>query len=586
MSFGNWKELKFLNGSIETTMEAVTMTKQIKVASYLRMSSDKQESSIPDQRRAVQKYADEHGYVIVKEYLDEGISGDNTQKRLAFQKMIAEAGSGDFECIICWSQDRFGRFDPLEAGYWIQPLRIAGIRLETVAEGRLDWDTFAGRILYTVAQEGKRAFLTDLSRNVTRGMLERAKTGLWLGGSAPYAYTVVDQRLVPGDPTKIKIVQWIFHTYAHTASSLHDLARQLNDKGTPSPAGKLRHKTAIHKILSRPAYVGDAAWNRRHYGKYHEVVSGGITACTGSRKKQPMSRPQEQWVVFKDRHEALIDRKTFDRVQERLLDNREHKTPKRGPGGGNFLFTRLLFCGNCGSPMHGMTQVQHKANGLRSYRYRQYVCSSYNSHGSASCQRNGIAEQPLVGAVVRRIQQDFLNPKNLEKLKQELRRQLEPKGKVESARSLQKQLDELDRKIDQGAERVLSAPEASVAVLTQKLEQWQDQRHDLKAQLDALVDARPAGNPEAAVNAALGHLTRLERLLDKCNPKLLKDVIGQMVAKVECWFDHVPYGKRKRCVLSRGKVHLRPDLLVNRDVPHAEACGLLYGGGDHASRTS
>ena len=52
------------------------------------------------------------------------------------------------EAVLCWDQDRFGRFDPLEAGYWIKPLRDAGIRLETVAQGRIDWEDFAGRIIF------------------------------------------------------------------------------------------------------------------------------------------------------------------------------------------------------------------------------------------------------------------------------------------------------------------------------------------------------------------------------------------------------------------------------------------------------
>lgn len=55
-------------------------------------------------------------YTIVREYLDEGFSGDATEKRLQFQQMIAEAADGDFEVVLCWDQDRFGRFDSLEAG--------------------------------------------------------------------------------------------------------------------------------------------------------------------------------------------------------------------------------------------------------------------------------------------------------------------------------------------------------------------------------------------------------------------------------------------------------------------------------------
>jgi len=63
----------------------------------------------------------------------DGISGDATEKRLDFQRMIADAsGRRDFEAILCWDQDRFGRFDSVEAGFWIHPLRKAGVKLVTV----------------------------------------------------------------------------------------------------------------------------------------------------------------------------------------------------------------------------------------------------------------------------------------------------------------------------------------------------------------------------------------------------------------------------------------------------------------------
>ena len=103
------------------------------------MSSDKQEASIPEQREAVERYAADHGYRIVHEYLDEGISGDKTSKRMAFLRMHHDACNGrDFDAILCWNQNRFGRFNSMEAGYWIHPLMQAGVTLVTVTEA---WST-------------------------------------------------------------------------------------------------------------------------------------------------------------------------------------------------------------------------------------------------------------------------------------------------------------------------------------------------------------------------------------------------------------------------------------------------------------
>ena len=71
-------------------------------AAYYRMSSDKQETSIADQRAAVEKYSQQNNYRIVREYVDEGISGDNTEKRAGFLQMLHDAEHArDFKVILC-----------------------------------------------------------------------------------------------------------------------------------------------------------------------------------------------------------------------------------------------------------------------------------------------------------------------------------------------------------------------------------------------------------------------------------------------------------------------------------------------------
>src|SRR5262245_2078938 len=132
----------------------------VRAVSYYRMSTDRQETSIADQRTQVEAYASKHGYAIIREYKDEGISGDATDKRAGVQQMLRDATERrDFQAVLCWDQDRFGRFDQLDAGYWVKPLRDAGVWLETVTDGKIDWNDFAGRIIYGVKQEGKHQFL-------------------------------------------------------------------------------------------------------------------------------------------------------------------------------------------------------------------------------------------------------------------------------------------------------------------------------------------------------------------------------------------------------------------------------------------
>jgi len=114
------------------------MVKPVKAAAYVRMSSDQQEGSPEQQREAIKQHAENHNYRIVRWYEDLGISGDATTKRADFQKMIADGSVGDFGAIVCWDQDRFGRFDLVEAGRWIYPLQQSGVILDTVTGGKID----------------------------------------------------------------------------------------------------------------------------------------------------------------------------------------------------------------------------------------------------------------------------------------------------------------------------------------------------------------------------------------------------------------------------------------------------------------
>jgi len=552
------------------------MSSPIPAVAYYRMSTDRQEASIPAQREAVRAYAARNALAIVREYTDEGISGDATEKRLGFQRMLHDATERrDFHAVLCWDMDRFGRFDPLDAGYWIKPLRDAGIRLETVAQGRIDWNDFAGRIVYAVQQEGKHAFLRDMSRNTTRGMLAKAKAGFWLGGPAPYGYRLDSGKLVIVDAAA-EIVRWLFRAYARGSASLGDLARQLNERGVAGPGGGMWYKTTVHKILCRPCYCGDTVWNRRHDGKYHEVKGGEISPTLGRGSRTRKVNAEAEWIVVRDTHAPLVERETFATVQRCLRERQGLKTPC----GAAFVFTGLVYCMQCGSPMHGCTNVQHKRDKKgsilekRHYHYRRYICGRYNAFGSAGCSCNTIPEQHLLNAVVKRVQQDFLSPDNLTLLRAEMARQIEAERPAAvPVKRLRARLAELSRQIERGAERMLAAPEDLTDTLAATMRCWQQERDEVQAQLQASEKPCTAAKAEPTkkiIDRAIACLWALRERLNTADPGKAREVVRQSVSRVECWFDHVPYGKtRKRSVLNRGMIHLRPDVLVSRDVTRA-----------------
>jgi DNA invertase Pin-like site-specific DNA recombinase len=554
-------------------------TGNIPAVAYYRMSSDKQEASIPAQREAVEKLARTRGYTIVREYKDEGISGDDTERRAGFLRMLADTKAGDLEAVLCWDQDRFGRFDPLEAGYWVKPLRDAGIYLETVAQGRIDWSDFAGRIVYAVQQEGKHAFLRDMSRTVARGMLAKAKRGEWLGGKPAYGYWLTEhKRLEPGEPADVEIVRWLFREYLARDVGLYTLAEELNARGVPPPSpgqdrtGKPRlwGPTAVHKILTRPVYLGHSVWNRRNAGAYHGVKGGDIAAATKPKGKTLRNAPAD-WIVFENTHEAIIDRATFDRVRQKMTARRDGcSSPARGAP---FLFTGLLRCGHCGWPMHGSHLYYAGRNGKR-LSYRSYVCGKYNLYRRAGCANNTILERMVLDIVLRVLRLEFLKPANLKALKAEIRRQEaeERAGREKPVAAIERRIAEMDRKINEGTERWLTAPPSLTGMLGTKLEQWRQERERLEAERRAV--AKPAASPEdldAAVETIAAELATLRDRADNLPAAEAREVIRQMVERAELWFKHVPYG-RKRTIskLDHGRIHLRPELLLAPPVAIAE----------------
>lgn len=157
----------------------MTKKKLIPAVMYIRMSSGKQEASPDQQREHNRKLADDFGYEIVSEYFDRAKSG-MTSKRKDFQRMISDLDSGKFKIIVVWDQDRFGRFDPVEANHYWFLLREAGVKIHAVVQGIIDTEDLGDWLKASVVQHGKRQTSIDIGRTSLRGHLARAEGGSFI----------------------------------------------------------------------------------------------------------------------------------------------------------------------------------------------------------------------------------------------------------------------------------------------------------------------------------------------------------------------------------------------------------------------
>jgi len=148
-------------------------------AGYLRRSTDRQEQSLEDQRHAIERYAEQHGFEIVEWFTDDAISGTSTESRKGFLNMIeaAQAPGCPFRHVLVFDIKRFGRVDNDEAGHYRFLLHEAGVEIVYIAEGFNGGDS--DDLIRSVKQWQARAESKDLSKVTIRGQLSVVDKGYW-----------------------------------------------------------------------------------------------------------------------------------------------------------------------------------------------------------------------------------------------------------------------------------------------------------------------------------------------------------------------------------------------------------------------
>ncbi len=366
---------------------------------YLRRSTKDQTASITEQRKAVQIYAEKNGYQIVREYVDDGISGDATEKRFDFLKMLDDSSSGDFKYILCWDQDRFGRMDSYELGYYIKPLRDNGIRLDTVNQGLLDWESSMGRIMSSLTQEAKNQFLRDLSRNVARGQREAALKGSWLG-TAPYGCKIVgekkDKRLEIDESSKSDVVQRVFREYV-SGKPLKAIAERLNNDGIPAPRSNRWRFDTIRSILENRNYTGDTVIGKYAYGKYNVISKDGIQPS--EFKGKCTEKSASELIIHPDHHPAIVDRKVFNKTQQMLATRNRVVSRRHSDSDNPYLLTGILRCSRCGSKLHGMT-------GGKDGKIYYYECAK-RKRDLTACEGTNVPQSEVMRSIQNYVTQEF-----------------------------------------------------------------------------------------------------------------------------------------------------------------------------------
>jgi site-specific DNA recombinase len=362
------------------------------VAVYLRMSDSKQENSIERQQLLIGEYCKQRRYKIVKTYKDEGIAGDEFDKRKGLHELLRDAKGGKFKVIVCDERSRLSRMrDHDEFVVKIKyPLKQLGIRLETVKDGPVDWTATDWKFGIMDQIDGAMSAeeVKQLARRVLTGYVRKAREGKAAVGPAPYGYcwSGNEERqkppLLPKEPAAA-IVRWLFEEYDAKETSLTTLEHRLNTDGVPPPRpehqrSRTRHlpeykpawnRATIRNILTNIVYTGALAYNRKPHGKYVRFTNDKPEFISNPKLVTFTSQPQD--IIIKEgTHEPLVSLKQFRRVQEKLQRNQVGRRPVTM---GGYLLSGLLRCGRCGNTICGAhASIGGKNN--RKVGPREYIC--------------------------------------------------------------------------------------------------------------------------------------------------------------------------------------------------------------------
>jgi hypothetical protein len=261
-------------------------------------------------------------------------------------------------------------------------------------------------------------------------------------------------------------------------------------------------------------------------------------------------------MIVEGNHEAIIDRATFEAAQAKLRRQRRVTAHRSGR---QYIFSGVLVCADCGQVMAGVPYEHGGPNG------KGYRCHRYQDGGSSACFRNQIKEEAILDVVVRKLQEKILSETAIDRLLRAYRKRLAARHKAVPADDgrLRKRVEDLDRQIDQGAERVLSAPETLVATIYAKIDQLRVERDRLQAQLNATGQpgTGSSAQDDQKVKDAAKVLRDLREAFKDDDPLGVREHLRRLVSKVELQFSHRPAGKRMKNELQGGGIFVRSKVL-------------------------
>ena len=503
-------------------------TKDVTAFLYERLSRDDnlegESYSIGNQKKLLTKVAKEKGYTNLVHFLDDGISGV-TMDRPGFQDMIHQLEQGKASAVFVKDLSRLGR-NYIEVGRLTEEFFPEhDIRLVAVSD---NIDTNEGENeLAPIRNLFNEWYARDISKKRRISNKIKGNAGEPMG-QPPYGY-VKD----PENPKRWIVddeaAQIVRQIYSMTMDGYgpEQIAAQLErdgiltpraywlEKGIKRPGkGKQQPPTkwnssTITKILSLQEYCGDVL-NFKTYSKSY-------------KNKKRIDNDRENWVVFKDVHEPIIDRAVWEQVQQKRGKIRKRQTSD----GEHNMFSGLLVCADCGCNLH-----YHFNQGNPEIKY--FNCSNYKGNRgtctSTHYVRVDFLEQVVLGEIKRltkfasRYEDDFV--KAVMGSTQE-RTELDRKLLKKELSTLQARDKELDSLFERIYEDNVSG-KLSDERFAKMSRRYEDEQKDISEKMNLLRTELDKLGSKAMTSDAFLSIVRKYTRAKKLTPRMLNELIEKI----------------------------------------------------------
>lgn len=418
------------------------------IAIYCRVSTEEQSEngySIDEQERLLEEWCKKMGYVIYKCYSDRGISGKNIKDRPALKELLSDAKAGKFDMVISWKINRLSRKleDVLKI---VSLLEKNNITFKSYSEP-FETDTPAGRMQFQMMALIGEFERGTIAQNVKMGMIAKAKSGNWCGGR------VLGYDLVPNNSPEeekkgknkleinekeAEIVRFIFNEYSK-GKGYKAITNQINKLGYKTKKGNNFSVGSIRDILTNPVYIGEIRYNVRQ---------------NWSEKRRRNINPNP--IRVKGKHEAIIDRELWDKVQL-ILESKKGKPSRIYDG--EYPLTGILRCPKCGAGMVISRTTNTLADGTKK-RIAYYCCGNWKNKGTSVCNSNTIRVDKANEYVFKKIEELVSNEAVIKAVVKNINK--ERKDKVKPAKRLLGDIDKELEKLDKRKRKIFEAYEDDI----------------------------------------------------------------------------------------------------------------------------